>query len=213
MRRGLGVAVAALCVGALGFGPTALSPVAHGDDTTTTVPGAVDPTSLAPAARGAASQVTPTVPPPVITQPVVIRPTRSPDTAPADSGTGRRAVYSKGSQRVWLIGADNVVQRSYLVSGRLNQPNYGTYAVYSRSGYTCSLVHPNICMRWMVRFTTGPTGDNIGFHEIPRKDGVPVQTDSRLGTALSGGCVRQATADAQFMWNWASIGTKVVVIP
>ena len=66
-------------------------------------------------------------------------------------------------------------------------------------------------MRFMVRFTKGPQGDNIGFHEIPKRDGVPVQSESQLGQALSGGCVRQATSDAEYMWAFAGIGTTVVV--
>ncbi|HVE18324.1 MAG TPA: L,D-transpeptidase, partial [Ilumatobacteraceae bacterium] len=70
---------------------------------------------------------------------------------------------------------------------------------------------PNICMRFMVRFAHGPLGDNIGFHEIPRKDGVPIESDAQLGLPLSGGCVRQSTADAMFMWDFAGIGTTVVV--
>ena len=65
----------------------------------------------------------------------------------------------------------------------------------------------------MVRFAIGgDEGDNIGFHEIPKKDGVPVQSVSQLGTPLSGGCVRQSTPDAIYMWNWAPVGTKVVVL-
>jgi lipoprotein-anchoring transpeptidase ErfK/SrfK len=67
-------------------------------------------------------------------------------------------------------------------------------------------------MRWMVRFAHGPTGGNIGFHEIPRDNGVPMQSDSQLGQALSSGCVRQSTADAQYMWLFGGIGTRVVVI-
>jgi lipoprotein-anchoring transpeptidase ErfK/SrfK len=39
-----------------------------------------------------------------------------------------------------------------------------------------------------------------------------VQSVSQLGQALSGGCVRQATADAQYVWGWAPIGTTVVVL-
>jgi lipoprotein-anchoring transpeptidase ErfK/SrfK len=67
----------------------------------------------------------------------------------------------------------------------------------------------------MVRFAKGPGGDNIGFHEIPTniRTGVPLQSVSQLGQALSGGCVRQATSDAVYMWNWAPIGTQVVVLP
>ena len=32
-----------------------------------------------------------------------------------------------------------------------------------------------------------------------------------LGTRLSGGCQRQHNLDAQFMWGFATVGTKVVV--
>ena len=43
--------------------------------------------------------------------------------------------------------------------------------------------------------------------------GRPVQSIAQLGQPLSGGCVRQAVDDAVWMWNWAQIGTKVVVLP
>jgi hypothetical protein len=32
-----------------------------------------------------------------------------------------------------------------------------------------------------------------------------------LGTRLSGGCTRQADLDADFMWDFAQIGTTVIV--
>ena len=136
----------------------------------------------------------------------------SPYPVPANSGSGRRVVYSKSRMRVWIVEADGTAVRTYLVSGRYNQPTQGTYSVFSRSSFTCHLGNSHVCMRWMVRFAHGPTGDNIGFHEIPRRDGVPMQKDSQLGQALSSGCVRQSTADAQYMWAWAGLGTKVVVI-
>lgn len=166
--------------------------------TTTTVP------ELVPAVRGTAVQVAPTLGPPDTSL--------SSPALPPDTGTGRRVVYSKSRMRVWIIDATENVERTYLVSGRTNQPSPGTYSVFSRSTYTCSISQSNVCMRWMVRFTHGPSGDNIGFHEIPRQNGVPVQGNSQLGQPLSHGCVRQSTEDAQYMWAWAGIGTKVVVI-
>lgn len=172
----------------------------------TTVPA----TTIAPATRGTTAQIAPTLPPPAT---VAAPQAPSPLFAPPNSGDGRRVVYSKGSMRVWIIEPDGQVLISYRVSGRLDQPSYGTYSVYSRSAYTCSTTAPNVCMRWMVRFAKGPAGGNIGFHEIPVKNGVPVQSDSQLGQPLSGGCVRQSTWDAFVMWNWANVGTKVVVIP
>ncbi|MEY2400342.1 MAG: hypothetical protein QOJ08_453 [Ilumatobacteraceae bacterium] len=164
------------------------------------------------ATRGSSIQETPTLPPPPTEEPTTTVVAAPPDTGvPFASGSGRRVVYSKNQMRVWIVGADNVTVRTYRVSGRFGQPTPGTYQVYSRSTFTCNIDHPNICMRFMVRFAKGPLGDNIGFHEIPKRDGVPIQSDAQLGQALSGGCVRQATADAEFMWAFAGIGTTVVV--
>ena len=168
-----------------------------------------------PATRGTTVQLTGTMPPPPVTaapaEPAVLRD----DTleVPTDSGTGRRVVYSKGIQRVWLIEADGTLVDTHRVSGRLDQPKYGTYAVWSRSTFTCARKRPDICMRFMVRFAYANSGDNIGFHEIPVRDGVPLQADDELGDPLSGGCVRQATPDAVLMWEWAQLGTVVVVVP
>jgi len=200
--------------------PAAATPPA----TTTTIAGdggAVDvpiATNIAPAdapasaTRGSSIQETPTLPPPPTEEPTTTVVVAPPDTGvPFASGAGRRVVYSKNRMRVWIVDASNVTVRTYRVSGRFGQPDPGTYHVFSRSTFTCNIDHPNICMRFMVRFAQGPLGDNIGFHEIPKRDGVPVQSEAQLGQALSGGCVRQATADAEFMWAFAGIGTTVVV--
>src|SRR3954452_14568439 len=36
---------------------------------------------------------------------------------PADTGWGKRIVFDMSDQRVWLVGADDEVRRTYLVSG------------------------------------------------------------------------------------------------
>ena len=190
-------------------------PVAQDETTTTTVaptttviPLVIDQPGVTPR-RGTQLQVTPTVPPPSTTT------TLPPDALPSNSGSGRRAVYSKSRQRVWTVEENGTVSKTHRVSGRLtwNQPLPGTYKVFSRSMYTCNIKNPSICWRYMVRFAKGgDEGDNIGFHEIPKKNGVPVQSVSQLGQPLSGGCVRQATPDAIYMWDWAPVGTKVVVL-
>jgi L,D-transpeptidase catalytic domain len=213
------VGIAALCVGAA-VGPTDVSATSP----TTTIAGdggEVDvpiASHIAPADaaaqsdRGTSIQETPTLPPPPTEAPTTTVLVAPPDTGvPFASGDGRRVVYSKNQMRVWIVDANNVTVRTYRVSGRMGQPTPGTYHVFSRSSYTCNIDHPNICMRFMVRFAHGPQGDNIGFHEIPKQNGAPIQSDAQLGQALSGGCVRQATADAEYMWEFAGIGTTVVV--
>lgn len=128
---------------------------------------------------------------------------------PANSGEGRRIVYSNSGQRVWLVEADGYVTRSYLVSGRAGMPRAGTYHVFSKSRYTTS---GSVSMEWMVRFAWGSTLA-IGFHSIPvDRYGRPIQSERLLGTYQSSGCVRQARRDAAFLWDWTPVGTKVVVL-
>ena len=40
-----------------------------------------------------------------------------PEALPADSGKGRRIVFSETEQRVWLVRKNDTVRRTYLVSG------------------------------------------------------------------------------------------------
>ena len=153
--------------------------------------------------------------PPPPTPPTTVAPPPPPPSAaglPANSGSGRRVVYSRSQQRVWAVEADGTVVKTHRVSGRTREPYAGTYRVYSRSMYTYSTENPNVKWRYMVRFAYGPGGGRIGFHEIPKKNGVALQSEAQLGQPLSGGCVRQATPDAVWMWNWAGVGTTVVVL-
>ncbi len=130
---------------------------------------------------------------------------------PPDSGEGMRIVYAITAQRVWLVGSDSVVARTYRVSGRLDRPLPGEYEVYSRSRNTTSYTGDE-SMEYMVRFAHG-TRAAIGFHDIPvDAAGVEVQTQEQLGQPLSAGCVRQWLDDAIALWDFAPVGTKVVVV-
>jgi len=168
------VGVGALAVGAFTL-PTEASAIPV--DTTTTIAGDAGPVDVpvasnvdaadaqGPATRGSSIQETPTLAPPPTEAPTTTVVAAPPDTGvPFLSGVGRRVVYSKNQMRVWIVDDTNVTVRTYRVSGRFGQPTPGTYHVFSRSSFTCNIDHPNICMRFMVRFAHGPLGDNIGFH-------------------------------------------------
>jgi hypothetical protein len=129
---------------------------------------------------------------------------------PADSGEGRRVVFDEGAQRVWLVERGDEVARTYLVSGSVyDNLDPGTYAVFSRSEEAWGIDGSEL--RWMVRFTTGSEAA-IGFHNIPVLDGEKVQTRDELGTPLSHGCIRQWGQDAKALWEFAPVGTTVVVV-
>jgi len=132
---------------------------------------------------------------------------------PTRSGTGRRIVYSERTpQHVWLVDAHNGVVRDFAVSGRADWPRPGTFRVFSKSGYSNNPRY-GVTFRWMVRFTFGHSAA-IGFHSIPRYyNGKPMQTLSQLGRPVGrGGCPHSADANARFLYSWAHIGTKVVVV-
>ena len=164
------------------------SAVAHAEDSTTTsVPVSVEDTTT--------------------TTTLVERP------IPERSGTGRRAVYSIRQQHVWVVDGGEMVIRTFPVSGMKGQPKPGTYSVFSQSLSSFSPELPGVTFRYMTRFAIGRNGGNIGFHEIPVRNGKPMQTVEELGTFKGSGCLRSSTADARFMYSWAKLGTKVVVVP
>ena len=132
---------------------------------------------------------------------------------PIKSGTGRRIVYANRQQRVWVINADNEVIRTFLVSGMLGQPGNGTFSVFSKSPTSYSPEFAGVTFRFMTRFAIGRNGGNIGFHEIPIRNSKPMQTVDELGAFKGSGCLRSSTQDALFIYQWATLGTKVVVVP
>lgn len=144
-----------------------------------------------------------------MTEPPVVA--ADPRLVPAESGEGKRVVFSQTDQRVWLIDRADKVQRSYLVSGSVyDNLEPGTYSVFSRSEQAWG-IDDSGTMRWFVRFAHGDNAA-IGFHDIPVADGNKIQGAKELGTPQSHGCIRQRTSDALALWDFAPLGTTVVVI-
>ena len=111
---------------------------------------------------------------------------------------------------MWLVSGGHRVERTYLVSGSVyDNLDPGTYAVYSKSGAGVG-IDDSGTMKYFVRFTQGDNAA-IGFHDIPVNDGKRVQSVAQLGTPQSHGCIRQKRADAIALWDFAPIGTTVVV--
>lgn len=129
---------------------------------------------------------------------------------PPDSGDGRRIVFDQTAQRVWLVGESGEAKRTYLVSGSVDDNlDPGRYAVYSRSKRAWGI--DGGTMKYMVRFAHGKNAA-IGFHDIPFDQGELMQTKAELGTPRSSGCVRQWRPDAKALWEFAPVGTTVVVV-
>lgn len=132
---------------------------------------------------------------------------------PPNSGSGRRLVFERSGQRVWAVDENETVIRSWLVSGsKYNNETPGTHKVYSRSEVSTAW-NGKAYLYKMVRWLKTDIGA-IGFHALPVRvsDNSVYQTEEELGTRLSGGCQRQANLDADFTWEFAQLGTVVVVL-
>ena len=150
---------------------------------------------------------------PVITTTTTTRPAVNPDTGPPppNTGLGRRIIYCNSCQTVWLVEADDYVTASYKVSGRRGTPRPGEYHVFRKLEMGRSKAHPDLRLPWFVGFAWGSTTD-IGFHGIPlESDDRPIEADSRLGTPLSSGCVRESQFTAKVLFDWTPVDTLVVV--
>ena len=165
----------------------------------------VDPNATTPKVTTKKAPAAPTPTPEAQT------PTTTGTAVPAGTGTGRRVVFSIEDQRVWLVDAKNKPVSTYLVSGSVTDNlKPGRYDVYSRSRWAVGIDDSGV-MQYFVRFTRGQNAP-IGFHSIPTKLGKALQTEAQLGTPQSHGCIRQKITDAQKLWDFAPVGTDVVVV-
>ena len=134
---------------------------------------------------------------------------------PLDDGDGRRIVYDKTLMHVWLVDENDTVVKRFPVVGRWDRPAQGTYRIYSQSERSGN---PNsgVTFDHMTRFAYGLDGKtSIGFHSIPiYYDGRMMHDSDQLGLPVAtGGCVRMAAEDAEFLYAWAKKGDTVVVLP
>jgi lipoprotein-anchoring transpeptidase ErfK/SrfK len=122
---------------------------------------------------------------------------------PANSGSGTRVVYSVGERRVWLVTNSTVERTIAVVPGTIAAPD-GTYTVDAKSpGATGS---DGVQVLYVVRFDADDTTTTFGFDSEAGITGLPPAP-----TGQTGG-VRMAQLDAHALYQFSSVGTKVVVV-
>ncbi|RBM06991.1 hypothetical protein [Streptomyces sp. PT12] len=132
-----------------------------------------------------------------------------PPPVPAESGDGRRVVYSVGQQRVWLVdttagGSEEIVQGTYRVFPGGIDPEPGEYAVTSRTAQGTG--SDGVAIEHTVIFHTTADGTVHGFSAA--LDGSTPDPESGQET----GAIRQTREDGDAMWLFATAGVAVVVV-
>ncbi|MFE7774245.1 L,D-transpeptidase [Streptomyces sp. NPDC057445] len=129
---------------------------------------------------------------------------KDPLAVPARSGRGMRVVYSLSERRVWLVDGAGRASRTFEVMPSTVSPPAGSYAVTSRSGSIRG--SDGVPIEHVVRFAT-VDDVNIGFSAA---------VDGSVTAPARGrktGGVRMTRTDGDALWTFATIGTKVVVLP
>ncbi|WP_351226495.1 hypothetical protein [Streptomyces sp. NPDC002133] len=132
------------------------------------------------------------------------QPQKNPLDLPAKSGTGMRVVYALTEQRVWLVDEKGLPSRTFAVMPSTVNPLSGQYVVTSRSGSIRG--SDGVQIEHVVRFAN-VDGVHVGFSAAV--DGSMPAPDPEKKT----GGVRMKRADGDALWTFATIGSKVVVVP
>ena len=128
---------------------------------------------------------------------------------PASSGTGRRIVVSISQQHMWVYDSSGLVYSFVISTGMHNSMSVGTFAVQDKIpnayGSTWDLWMPD----WLGIYKVGNLEN--GIHALPILSSGKTLWAGLLGQPASFGCVILGTADAQTLYNWAEVGTPVII--
>jgi LysM repeat protein len=127
--------------------------------------------------------------------------TAQPAAPSAPAGGGRRFLVDLSDQMLYAYEGDTLVRSTLISSGRWPYPTVtGTYYIYLR--YTSQRMRgpgydlPGV--PYVMYFYQGYALHGTYWH-------------NNFGTPMSHGCVNMPTTEAEWAFNWASIGTPVTV--
>jgi hypothetical protein len=121
---------------------------------------------------------------------------------PKHSGIGKRVVYSVGQKRVWLVDDGNKVMRTFPVTPETVAPAKGLHNVFFRKA--SSVGGDGKKVEHVVLFAK-TNGVNVGFSAA---------VDGSLPKAgTQGSAIRAGRADTTALWQFATMGLAIDVMP
>ncbi|MET8679826.1 L,D-transpeptidase [Streptomyces sp. NPDC004647] len=130
------------------------------------------------------------------------RPPKSP-AVPADSGQGKRIIYSLGQDRAWLVDARGAKAGTFPVWPGTLDPGLGNHQVTIRRPSTTG--SDGVPIEHVIYF--GTSGDvSIAFSAA-----VDGSSPKPVPGKQTGG-IRLRSDDGTALWNFSAVGTPVVVV-
>jgi len=111
--------------------------------------------------------------------------------------------------QIMTIFEDGKLIDSYLISSGkpgMDTPK-GEHQIYNKYPRPWSSKYGLYMPYWMAITSDG----KFGIHELPEWPGGYKEGQNHLGIPVSHGCMRLGVGPAEYVYNWAEIGTKVIV--
>ena len=83
----------------------------------------------------------------------------------------------------------------------------GQFSIYNKTPRAWSKTYALFMPFWMAFLPSG----EMGIHELPEWPGGYKEGANHLGTPVSHGCVRLGVGDAKEVYDWAEIGTPIII--
>lgn len=130
------------------------------------------------------------------------------DVAATSSNTNKKIIIRLNSQTLEMIEGETNLGSYKISSGRrgMETPT-GNFSILSKTPRAYSKTYGLYMPYWMAFTTRGH-----GIHELPEWPGGLKEGENHLGTPVSHGCVRLGVGPAKILYEWAEIGTPVLII-
>jgi len=120
---------------------------------------------------------------------------------------GKYIEIDLGKQMLYQIEGNTLVGSHNVSTGKWSMPTpTGEFAINAKTDRAYSARYDLYMPYWMSFI-----GSDYGIHELPEWADGTKEGESHLGTPVSHGCVRLGVGDAAAVYNWAEVGTPVVV--
>ncbi len=128
-------------------------------------------------------------------------------TKPDGAKLKKRIVITLASQNLEYDLGPKTLGAYRISTGRPGHPTpVGTFAILDKKPRAWSN-EAKLWMPWWMPFK----GTSYGIHELPEWPGGKKEGANHLGTPVSGGCVRLGIGPAKTLYDWAEVGTEVII--
>lgn len=120
---------------------------------------------------------------------------------------GKYIEVDLSSQTLYQFDGETMAGKHRVSTGKWSTPTpIGTYTINSKNPRAYSSTYDLYMPYWMAFI-----GSTYGLHELPEWADGTKEGASHIGTPVSHGCIRLGVGDAAEVYDWADVGTTVVI--